>query len=154
VDFIEHMLRQQLISAIGKELTPKEFGEYMKFHNRKLFKPIYTPKPFCYAVRVPDHYPEGNSTTLNNSFILTSSGLIEIGFRASPNSTTEPINTVVRRTVARTPMTFPINSATNISFYGDRYVHAFVSHQFTDSSQSQEVLFNIVGQSTELVSSN
>ena len=37
IDYIEHMLREQLIAAIGKQVTPDDFGEYMKFHNSKLF---------------------------------------------------------------------------------------------------------------------
>eukprot|EP01032_Pedospumella_encystans_P027003 gene27003-30528_t len=35
VDFIEHMIRQQLIAAVGKELTARDFAQYMTFHNRK-----------------------------------------------------------------------------------------------------------------------
>eukprot|EP01032_Pedospumella_encystans_P018056 gene18056-20567_t len=38
VDFIEHMIRQQLIAAVGKELTARDFAQYMTFHNRKVFK--------------------------------------------------------------------------------------------------------------------
>ena len=34
----------------------------MDFHGQRLFKPEYAPKPFCFAVRRPDHYPEGTLT--------------------------------------------------------------------------------------------
>ena len=30
------MLRKQLIAAIGKEVTPADFAQYMRFHGRKL----------------------------------------------------------------------------------------------------------------------
>eukprot|EP01032_Pedospumella_encystans_P009555 gene9555-11236_t len=50
VDFIEHMIRQQLVAAVGKELTARDFAQYMTFHNRKVFKEAYQPKPFSYAV--------------------------------------------------------------------------------------------------------
>jgi hypothetical protein len=53
------MLYKQLLAAIGKEVTPTDFANYMVFHNRKLFKPEYEPRPFSYAIRLPDHYPEG-----------------------------------------------------------------------------------------------
>jgi len=39
VDYIEGMLRKQLVAAIGKELTPNDFTAYMEFHARKLLKP-------------------------------------------------------------------------------------------------------------------
>ena len=31
----------------------------MEFHHKKLVKPAYRPRPFSYAVRRPDHDPEG-----------------------------------------------------------------------------------------------
>ncbi len=43
----------------GKEVGPVDFSNYLRFHNRKLFKAAYAPRPFCYAIRRPDHYPEG-----------------------------------------------------------------------------------------------
>ena len=36
-----------------------DFTNYQRFHNRKLFKKEYQPRPFCYAIRRPEHYPEG-----------------------------------------------------------------------------------------------
>jgi hypothetical protein len=59
VDYIEFMLEQQLIAAVGKTLQPKDFGEYMQFHARRLFANAFAPKPFVYAIRRPDHCPEG-----------------------------------------------------------------------------------------------
>merc|ERR1719456_1570198 len=60
LDYIEGMLRKQLIAAIGKEVMPADFAEYMQFHNRKLFADIYAPVPFCFAVRRSEkHSPEG-----------------------------------------------------------------------------------------------
>lgn len=109
VDYIELMLRRQLIAAVGKELSSVsqhsparasgeeqtqlrpfgcllsaltsrltalcrcpvlcvlccvlccqlDFAQYMRYHNRKLYRECFEPKPFCYAIRRPDHYPEG-----------------------------------------------------------------------------------------------
>ena len=39
VGYIEDMLRKQLIAAIGKEVQPRDFSDYLRFHNRKLFRP-------------------------------------------------------------------------------------------------------------------
>lgn len=53
VEYIESMLRKQLIAAIGKEVTPVDFANYMVYHNRKVFREEYQPQPFCYAIRRP-----------------------------------------------------------------------------------------------------
>lgn len=58
IDYIEQMLRNQLVAALGKEVGPVDFNNYMRYHYRKLFKTQYEPRPFCYAIRRPDHYPE------------------------------------------------------------------------------------------------
>eukprot|EP01094_Clydonella_sp_ATCC50884_P009530 TRINITY_DN1905_c0_g1_i8.p1 TRINITY_DN1905_c0_g1~~TRINITY_DN1905_c0_g1_i8.p1 ORF type:complete len:959 (-),score=405.65 TRINITY_DN1905_c0_g1_i8:169-3012(-) len=120
VDYIEEMLRQQLVAAIGKEVTPGEFIEYMRFHNRKLFKSAYEPQPFSYAVRRPQHYPEG---TLSIEAALSSGGVAE------------PISTCVRAASGAAPrMHFAINAATNVHFGGERYLHGWISHQFSGAS--------------------
>lgn len=58
VDFIEDMLRLQLVAAIGKTVTSQDFANYLNFHYRKIFRNIYRPQAFSYAIRRPDHYPE------------------------------------------------------------------------------------------------
>jgi hypothetical protein len=50
----------QLVSAIGHEVTPVDFANYQRYHNRKLLREEYVPRPFMYAIRRPDHDPEGN----------------------------------------------------------------------------------------------
>ena len=120
VDYIEDMLRSQLIAAIGKIVTPQDFGNYMRFHYQKLYLEEYLPQLFCYAVRRPDHSPEG---TLS---IEESSG----------GDVADPIQTVVCRRAARGLMYFPINAATKVGFGGERYLHAWVSHQFSGYSAS------------------
>ena len=59
VGYIEHMLYIQLEAAVGKVVTSKDFNEFMGYHNKRLFLPAYSPRPFCYSIRRPDHYPEG-----------------------------------------------------------------------------------------------
>merc|ERR1712137_602339 len=60
IDYIESMIREKLIAAIGQKVSPTEFAEYMRFHNRKLFADDYMPSPFCFAVRRSEkHSPEG-----------------------------------------------------------------------------------------------
>lgn len=45
IDYIEKMLYKQLVAAIGKEVTPTDFTNYQRFHNRKLFRTL--PHNFC-----------------------------------------------------------------------------------------------------------
>merc|ERR1719456_332253 len=59
VDYIEKLLRTQLVAAIGRELTPADFRGYMRHHAHKLLLPSYAPQPFCFAVRQPGRSPEG-----------------------------------------------------------------------------------------------
>jgi hypothetical protein len=127
INYVEHMLRKQLISAIGKEVTPVDFANYMVYHGRKIFKPEYAPQLFSYAVRLPDHFPEGT---------------VGIDVDLADGSVASPIHTLVRHSFVSSSdpdakaMRFPINAATNVSFFGDRYLHAYVSHQFSGQTGS------------------
>jgi len=38
VNYIENLLHQQLVAAIGKEVTSVDLSQYMCYHNRKIFK--------------------------------------------------------------------------------------------------------------------
>lgn len=97
MDYIENMLYKQLVSAIGKEVQPVDFAKYMVFHNRKLMKPLYESKPFCYAVRRPDHFPEG---------------VVSVEVLMPGDSIADPISTQVRRIELDYPMQFSLNAAT------------------------------------------
>jgi hypothetical protein len=121
VNYIEKMLFDQLVGAIGKIVTPVDFSNYMRFHNRKLFRSAYEMVPFSYAVRRPDHTPEGT---------------LSIESQLHDGTIAEPIYTTVRHIPAQAAgvMKFPISAATNISFRGDRYLHGWINHQFADNS--------------------
>ncbi len=115
VNCIESMLRAQLLAAIGKEVTPVEFANYMAYHNRRLFKEQYQPKAFCYAVRRPDHYPEG---------------ILSIEQELSDGSMVEPIQTIVREASLNVPMQFALQPGVQVAFTGDVYLHGHVMHSF------------------------
>lgn len=111
VGYVESMLRRQLVAAIGKEVTAADFSAYMEFHHRKLVAPEYGPRPFSYAIRRPEHYPEG---------------VLSIELERG-----DAISTTVARTEARRPMTFALDASTRVSFLGERYLHAWIAHQFS-----------------------
>lgn len=114
IAYIEDMLRKQLIAAIGKELTPADFTAYMEFHHKKLVKPEHRPLPFSYAIRRPDHDPEG-----------------VLAIEAARGSGSEAITTTVRRFEAKRPMTFALDASTRVTFFGDRFLHGWIGHQFS-----------------------
>ena len=118
VTFIEEMLRKQLIAAIGKELTPVDFTRYMEFHSRKLFREAYRPQPFSHAVRRPEHDPEG---------------VLSIEAQAG-SAMADPVPTLMAWTPAARPMSFALDASTRVSFLGDRYLHAYIPHQFSGTS--------------------
>ncbi len=91
-----------------------DFANYMRYHNRKLFLAEYEPVPFCYAIRRPEHYPEG---------------LVSVEAQLADGALADPLYTSVRHSLATRPMRFALNAATNVSFMGDRFLHAFVGHQ-------------------------
>eukprot|EP00009_Paramoeba_aestuarina_P004138 CAMPEP_0201506902 /NCGR_PEP_ID=MMETSP0161_2-20130828/735_1 /ASSEMBLY_ACC=CAM_ASM_000251 /TAXON_ID=180227 /ORGANISM="Neoparamoeba aestuarina, Strain SoJaBio B1-5/56/2" /LENGTH=911 /DNA_ID=CAMNT_0047901141 /DNA_START=111 /DNA_END=2846 /DNA_ORIENTATION=- len=118
ISYIEEMLYEQLCSAVGKVVTPADFGQYMTFHNRKLFRDAYTPSPFSFPVQRPDHTPEGVLS------IESQDG----------GEMCDPIITIRSEKPAHCPVEFSIDAATKIKFYGERHLHAFISHQFSGST--------------------
>jgi hypothetical protein len=104
VDFIEEMLRKQIVAAIGKEVQPMDFAQYMLFHNRKLFKEEYRPKPLSFAVRRPNYCPEG---------------IVSIDAQMADGSLADPIQTLCSKRQLVKPYSFPIDASTNVSFKGD-----------------------------------
>ena len=65
-------------------------------------------------------------------------GTLSILARQPSSAITEPIMTMVSRaeTAATTPMTFPISAAANVTFNGERYLHAHLLHTFSGSAAS------------------
>jgi hypothetical protein len=122
IDFIESMLRKQLVSAIGKELKATDFSAYMTFHCRKVFREVYQPKPFSQAVRRSvNHSPEGSVRIEQHSI--------------TPGETTgtfDPVYTISHNE-GSFPMQMALNAATRVTFGGDRVVHGMVVHSFSGS---------------------
>jgi len=95
VDYIERLLYHQLIAALGQEITPKAFGEFMEYHNRSLLRPEYQPTVFAYSVRQAAHDPEGE---------------------LSIEEDLKPISTIVRQQQARLSMGFNINAGCHLIY--------------------------------------
>jgi hypothetical protein len=124
IDYIEMMLRKQLIAAIGKTVGKKEFDEFIQFHGKKLFKDEYIPSPFCYAIRRPNHYPDGVVTIESND----------------ATEKIDPIETTVNYLEDGPSMFVPINAATSIEITGKRYLHGWIQHKFESSLPGGHVM--------------
>jgi hypothetical protein len=115
---IENMLRDQLVAAVGKTLQASDFTAYMRYHNRKLFKEEFQPRPFSHAVRrTAQHSPEGSIRIEEHAY----------------NAVSEPIHTACcsRSASGAAPMQFALNASTNVTFGGDRHLHTWLNHSFS-----------------------
>ncbi|CAM9738306.1 unnamed protein product [Chrysoparadoxa australica] len=138
VDFVEFMLRQQIVAAIGKEVKSQDVDEYMKFHNRKLFAPEFAPRPFHFDVRRgPGFAPEGSlSIERKNPYSTEAQSQAE-----------GPITTSVRvmdlsvgGSPPPPPMSFALNAATSVSFQGPHFLHGYIQHKFATEAVMQHTL--------------
>lgn len=51
VDSIEMLLKKQLVSALGKEISSSDFSEYLRFHHRRIFRSEYQTRQFSFSIR-------------------------------------------------------------------------------------------------------
>jgi len=129
VNYVEDMLKQQLIQAVGKEIGHSDFEQFMRFYNKKFFGMNFAPTPFSHAIRRPGHYPDGiisiEATTLSSSSPKTPRGTVD-------TSTSDPIETWVRSIAAKdSPSIFiPINAAASVEITGNRFLHGWMQHRF------------------------
>ena len=123
VDYIEDMLHKQLVSAVGRELTPRDFARFMVQHEQRLYATPYVPQPFTFAVRRPHHSPEGLVAIEGHAAAADVAGEMD------------PIRTVSRRLTSAAdtePMSFALSAAVRVTFGGERHVHAYLAHQFDE----------------------
>jgi hypothetical protein len=125
VNYVEYLLELQLRKAIGKSIQSSDFDGFLRTHFRAfLNRNVAVIEPFARSIRQPDHYPDGilsiESTSDASANILT---LV----RQMPGALTSPIK-------------LPINSATTLELIGDRYLHGWMMHSFSDSDSSFQLV--------------
>jgi len=128
LQYIEEMLENQLVAAIGKRVTSDDLGQFIKYHNANILDPA--PRPFCHAIRRPEHYPEG-ILSIENS-----------------DEKTEPIETHVREVQGLPALRVPLNAATTIELTGSTYLHGWLNHRFRDASTA----FQLIGRARQFSS--
>ena len=113
IQHVEDMLYNQMVQAIGKQLTPEDFDEFIFFYSKRLFAETYVPGPLSYAIGRKNHYPEG---------------MLSI----ERSDTRMPIHTIVRRIPADTShsLMIPVDAATAVEIRGDCFVHGWIQYRW------------------------
>eukprot|EP00534_Pseudo-nitzschia_fraudulenta_P008520 CAMPEP_0201150568 /NCGR_PEP_ID=MMETSP0851-20130426/11673_1 /ASSEMBLY_ACC=CAM_ASM_000631 /TAXON_ID=183588 /ORGANISM="Pseudo-nitzschia fraudulenta, Strain WWA7" /LENGTH=1014 /DNA_ID=CAMNT_0047427253 /DNA_START=66 /DNA_END=3110 /DNA_ORIENTATION=- len=117
IQYIEFMLEEQLVAAIGKKVSSDDLDKFMRHHNQKILNP--SPNPFCHTIRRPEHYPDG---------ILS----IEENGEDASSDKMEPISTHVREISVTDTTEIPLNAATTLELTGKTYLHGWLKHRFGD----------------------
>ncbi|RYH18401.1 hypothetical protein EON65_27260, partial [archaeon] len=139
LDYLEFMLRKQLVAAIGRELTVADFSNYMNnFHYRKLLADAYVPQPFVYAVRRSlRHSPEGN-VRIEADFL----GKAGVGFsnEALSKDGVKPEAIVTFHKVYESThaedceedfVEFSLSASSKARFRGEKHVHGYLVYGFS-----------------------
>jgi hypothetical protein len=119
--YIESLIYDALIAAIGKAISSKDLTDYMVFHNRKLFKEEYSMRNLSIEVRRQGYTPEGVlsfESTDNNNIIYTMQKRID-----------NPV-----------PIKVKLNGASSVSINGPHYIHGYISHSFSNERNSKTLI--------------
>lgn len=137
IEYVEEMLRNQLVDAIGKVVHAKDFNAFLRFHNQRVFPKMYSPKPFCYAIRQPNQYPDGVLSIVSE----------EKSWSSRPTeleqSHADPIETFSRHMAGdslSSSISIPLNAATTIEFVGDQYLHGWMDTHFVGQSNAEHFI--------------
>ncbi|CAE7258025.1 unnamed protein product [Symbiodinium necroappetens] len=141
LDYVEGMLRQQLVAAIGKEIGAADFAAYMQFHYRKLFLEQYQPKQFCFSVRRSEkHSPEGTVSIDEEAIGIVDGGSIRSPIVAISQCSSQPV-----------AMSFDLSASTTVTFSGPVHLHGWLSHSFSGQSGSNLFLTSRARQFSSMV---
>jgi len=140
VDYVEHLLKTQLVAAIGREIESKDLDEFMTYYHHKVLGPTYAPRPCTYAIRRPNHDPDGT-------------------FSIEHVKRKEPIPTMVRclpsvsghgdGSTSSSSLFLPISATTTVEITGDRYLHGWIQTRFKSKPTNE---FHIVARARQFSS--
>jgi hypothetical protein len=116
MQYMEKMLEDQLIMAIGKRVSTADLEQFVRFHNAKFL--ALPPKPFCHAIGRPNHFPYG---------------VLSIESQGESDSF-EPIETLVREVESPSSLKIPLNAATTLELTGKTYLHGWMNHRSQETS--------------------
>eukprot|EP00808_Paulinella_micropora_P012836 g58018.t1 len=138
LDYLEELLRKQLTQAIGRSIGTQDLVEFMDYHNQRLYAPGFKPKPVVLSVRREGHDEEGTVAlemlpTQHQDLLYTSYPPISPpGKTKNSASPVQSWSVEDEMGVAGVPaMSFPVSSATKITFTGKRTLHAVMLQHFS-----------------------
>jgi hypothetical protein len=111
MQYMEKMLEDQLITAIGKRVSTTDLEQFVRFHNAKFL--ALPPKPFCHAIGRPNRFPYG---------------VLSIESQGEGDSF-EPIETLVREVESPSSLKIPLNASTTLELTGKTYLHGWMNHR-------------------------
>ncbi|CAJ1960792.1 unnamed protein product [Cylindrotheca closterium] len=129
IDYIEDMLEKQLFAAIGKRVTTTDLEEFVRYHNSRFLQP--PPKPFCYSIGRPQHYPYGVI-----SLEKTDGG--------------EPIHTLTRQVMSSPPLKVQLTAATTVNLTGKTHLHGWMN--FRSQGENISNSFRLVARARQFSS--
>jgi hypothetical protein len=113
LNYIEDMLKKQLVEAVGKKISPEDFDSFLRAYNQKFLGLKYAPKAFSHAIRRPNQYPVGILSIEDNDSVS--------------------VETFVRFVSDGPPIRIPIDAATFVEMSGERYLHGYMRTEFKSS---------------------
>jgi hypothetical protein len=122
MEYVEKMLENQLVAAIGKTVEASDLDQFVKYHNAQFLDP--PPQPFCHSIRRPEHYPDG---------------LLSIESE-NGDGKMEPIDTLMREAESASSLQVPLNAATTLELTGKKYLHGWVQHRFQRNHKSYKLI--------------
>eukprot|EP01033_Poteriospumella_lacustris_P016818 gene16818-12035_t len=149
VDYVEAIMRRQLVAALGKSVTEADLQQYMSYHYRQLYRPSYQPQPWTVSVRRSrKHSPEGamrlESRVEDFSVFAPGSRGVREGFQpietftksfqVQPHSAAKRDDVTADDYDAQDLMSFPIAAGVEVTFAGERHVHAWLRSTFAGGS--------------------
>eukprot|EP01033_Poteriospumella_lacustris_P002889 gene2890-2109_t len=149
VDYVEAIMRRQLVAALGKSVTEADLQQYMSYHYRQLYRPSYQPQPWTVSVRRSrKHSPEGTMRLESRMedfsvFAPGSRGVREgfqpietftKSFQVQPHSAAKQDDITADDYDAQDLMSFPIAAGVEVTFAGERHVHAWLRSTFAGGS--------------------
>ncbi len=123
-EHVQSMIFEQLVTSLGKVIGPADFDEFLKEHGKRIFQIEFQPKFFIHAVRRPNHAPEG-----------------AISIETKYQDKHDPIITVSRMIESDDiPLRMSLDAGTIIEAKCNRYLHAWVRHDFADSHATSRLV--------------
>jgi hypothetical protein len=138
MEYMERMLEEQLVAAIGKRVTADDLDAFCRFHYSRLFHP--RPVPFCHSIRQPGHYPVG----MVSIECTTDGTATHMSHTDDNHKNRKPIDTFVRRITGteetKNSLKIPLNAAVTVELTGETFLHGWVNHRFQAKKKKYELI--------------